>query len=343
MKKTTTPFFSIIVPIYQVEQYLKVCVDSLLGQTFTNFELILVDDGSPDSCPDICDKYAQKDSHVYVIHKPNGGLSDARNAGMEHARGQYITFVDGDDFWNTTDVLSYIHQLIISNNFPDVIACDFIKYFSIGEKYILPHTVSTEILNGRDKDDILKYLYLDQADMKISACQKFVRRELVIDNPFEKGLLSEDIDWSFRIYTQMKSICICSKPFYCYRQMRAGSITNTASTRSFDSIAYIIDKWSGMIPQLKISKSEKDILTGYLAYQLSIMMLIYNNLSHEYRHQALKTLKRHICLFDGLLNKKTRKVKALIRFVGMKYACIVLNRLYSLRTALQRMCKLSFA
>ena len=93
----TTPVFSIILPIYKVEKYLHQCVDSILGQTYKNFELILVDDGSPDRCPQICDDYASKDARVKVIHKENGGLSDARNNGLLHAIGDYVFFIDSDD------------------------------------------------------------------------------------------------------------------------------------------------------------------------------------------------------------------------------------------------------
>ena len=89
---------SIIVPIYNVEPYLRKCIDSILAQTFTDFECILVDDGSPDNCPTICDEYAKKDSRIRVIHKENGGLSDARNAGLDIAQGEYIGFVDSDDY-----------------------------------------------------------------------------------------------------------------------------------------------------------------------------------------------------------------------------------------------------
>ena len=95
---------SVIVPIYNVEPYLRRCVDSLLGQTYADFEVILVDDGSPDNCGAICDMYEARDDRVRVIHKPNGGLSDARNAGLEIARGEYIAFVDSDD-WVTPDYL----------------------------------------------------------------------------------------------------------------------------------------------------------------------------------------------------------------------------------------------
>ena len=100
--------FSIIVPVYKVENYLRQCIDSLLAQDFSDFEVILVDDGSPDSCPAICDEYAQCNKRIKVVHKTNGGLSDARNAGIAVAEGQYITFVDSDDFWANTNVLSDI-------------------------------------------------------------------------------------------------------------------------------------------------------------------------------------------------------------------------------------------
>ncbi len=103
---------SIIVPIYKVERYLKRCVDSILNQTFTDFELILVDDGSPDNCGRICDEYAEKDNRIYVIHKENGGLSDARNAGLDYATGQYIIFVDSDDFVEP-DLLEKAYNTII--------------------------------------------------------------------------------------------------------------------------------------------------------------------------------------------------------------------------------------
>ena len=89
---------SVIVPVYKVEQYLRKCVDSIIKQTYSNLEIILIDDGSPDNCPIICDEYAMKDNRVVVIHKKNGGLSDARNVGIAKSTGKYITFVDSDDY-----------------------------------------------------------------------------------------------------------------------------------------------------------------------------------------------------------------------------------------------------
>ena len=106
------PLISVIVPIYNVEKYLARCVDSIVNQTYKNLEIILVDDGSPDRCPQMCDDYAEKDSRIKVVHKKNGGLSDARNAGMAVATGEYISFIDSDDWIETS-----MFELLINNIF----------------------------------------------------------------------------------------------------------------------------------------------------------------------------------------------------------------------------------
>ena len=114
---------SFVVPVYKVEKYLDECVESILTQTYKNFEIILVDDGSPDSCPAMCDAWAVKDNRVKVLHKINGGLSDARNAGVRIATGDYVIFVDSDDFWINKDCLQKLMEVVKNN-----CDCDFINF-----------------------------------------------------------------------------------------------------------------------------------------------------------------------------------------------------------------------
>lgn len=329
-----SPLFSIIVPVYKVEKYLPQCVDSLVAQDFDNYEIILVDDGSPDRCPQICDEYAARYSHVKTVHKPNGGLSDARNKGVEVASGRYITFVDSDDFWRGTDVLSGVAR-IIDEYAPDIVVSDFIKYYTSSDKYIFPSILCDEKLNGKSKQEILEYLYFCQADLKMSACQKFAKRELLTSAPFTKGLLSEDIDWSLNLYPQALSICVYGKPYYCYRQQREGSITNTASQKSFDSLSSIITKWKTIIPQKNISQNEKQIYLGYLAYQLSIMMPLIYSLDRDKRKQSYLIIKNNIDLFRYPLNFKTKKVKLLTQFIGIKITSIILFKYIQYRHRFQ--------
>ncbi len=328
-------FFSVIVPVYRVEKYLSQCVESLLSQDFDDYEIILVDDGSPDSCPVICDNYESKSSKVKVVHKSNGGLSDARNAGVAVAQGRYITFVDSDDFWRSNDVLSGIYKIIEGNNSPDIIVSDFIKFYDQTNKYLEPMQTCSDELNGKSKQEILEYLYFCHADMKISACQKFVKHELLVNTFFEKGLLSEDIDWSFKIYPKAKSIAVYPKPYYCYRQQREGSITNTISKRSFDSLVYILDKWNKKIPFLSIPKEEKEIYLGYLAYQLAICMALYNNLERNIREDYIDQLKKHEDLFKHKLNNKTISVYRLVRVFGLKTSCHILGTILKMRNILK--------
>ena len=119
-----TNLFSIIIPVYNVERYLNKCIESVVKQTYKNFEIILVDDGSPDSCPRICDEWAKKDDRIVVIHKGNGGLSSARNAGIKRAKGQYIGFIDSDDYWTESNFLEKIKDIVTENSV-DVILFEY--------------------------------------------------------------------------------------------------------------------------------------------------------------------------------------------------------------------------
>lgn len=329
-------FFSIIVPVYKVEDYLRECVDSLLCQKYDNFEIILVDDGSPDNCPQICDQIKSEQSNVVVCHKKNGGLSDARNTGVRLARGVYVAFVDSDDFWKGDNVLFEVEQLIRRYNSPDIIVSDFIKYYTQENKYIFPTYKYDDELNSKSKVEILNALYYEQGDIKMSAWQKFVRRELLLKTEFEKGLLSEDLDWSFSVYSLAKSICVYSTPYYCYRQQRVGSITNQNSQRSFDSSVYIMEKWRRGIPNLPIPEKEKSIYMGWLAYQLSVTIPFVLGLDKSVRKESWAKLKALTPLFRENLNFKTVKVKHIVNIFGVKLASYILQSFIRMRQQIHR-------
>ena len=153
------PAITIIVPIYNTACYISHCVDSILSQTFPDFELILVDDGSPDNCPAICDEYAAKDPRVIVIHKENGGVSSARNAGLDIAKGEYITFVDSDD-WLHPDFLHHGISLCRQQEL-DIYCSGFARVFPDGVLHssVIPHPISgyTDTLSQEELVDLLQY------------------------------------------------------------------------------------------------------------------------------------------------------------------------------------------
>jgi len=205
-----TPLVSIIVPIYKVEPYLRRCLDSIINQTYTNLEIILVDDGSPDGCPQICDEYAAKDKRIVVIHKENGGLSDARNAGLDICKGEYISFVDSDDW---VDV-EYIEELIKPNskNQYDIVIADYQQ----SNEPIDSHHILLQASSINDKQNIISaFCHLQYPPC---AWAKLYRAKFIKENKlkFYKGILYEDQLWSCHLAILAKRIFILSNKIYYY-------------------------------------------------------------------------------------------------------------------------------
>lgn len=221
--------FSIIVPIYKVEKYLPQCIESVLKQDFSDFELILVDDGSPDNSGTICDEYAAKDNRIKVIHKINGGLSDARNAGISIARGNYIWFLDSDDYM-ANSVMFSIAEIIINDHEIDMITCAHIDEVSDGktELELLPYSTSLKSIN---RNEFLLKLYKSNGAYW-DAWKNIFKRSIIDANNlrFTKGLIgAEDCSFFIHFVQHGKKFSFCNIPIVNYRINREGSITNIMS------------------------------------------------------------------------------------------------------------------
>lgn len=219
---TTSPLISIIVPIYKVEPYLKRCLDSIVNQTYTNLEIILVDDGSPDNCPAICDEYAAKDKRIVVIHKENGGLSDARNAGLDICKGEYISFVDSDDWVD----LSYIEVLIsLQKKYTADITIaehDLIAPKTFYKKETFQY--KEEIFNNKEG---LKQLFSSNNPTYTVAWGKLYKKDLLKDFLFPLNKYHEDEFTTYKLFYHSKVICYTNKKLYNYF-LREGNITSTS-------------------------------------------------------------------------------------------------------------------
>ena len=226
------PLISVIVPIYKVEKYLRRCIDSILNQTYENLEVILVDDGSPDNCPSICDDYAKKDSRVVVLHKENGGLSDARNAGMEIAQGEYISFVDSDDYISKEMLFDLYDNLIKSQS----------EISSCGVKWVKEDgsLLNTDVV---DEDKIFNteeamWQLLNSRCIKAHVWNKLYKKEIAKSVLFEKGKYHEDIQWAYQIIAKTKKVSVINSAYYYYVQ-RANSITtNQYSEKRLDGLYF---------------------------------------------------------------------------------------------------------
>lgn len=203
---------SIIVPIYDVEKYLNRCILSILNQTYKNFELILVDDGSNDQCPEICDGWAKKDGRIKVIHKKNGGLSDARNAGIKVASGEYIAFVDSDD-WISEFYLEYLWRALVESNC-DIVECEITRVsenVSGGDDSIKKY----EKTNIYDTEKALEYLITDQCFHQY-VWNKLYKCSVIQGILFEKGKTNEDEFWTYQIFGNAKKVGKIEIPLYYY-------------------------------------------------------------------------------------------------------------------------------
>lgn len=208
---------SIIVPVYNVEQYLDRCVESIVNQTYQNLEIILVDDGSPDACPALCDAWAEKDSRIRVIHKPNGGLSDARNAGMAVATGEFISFIDSDD-WVAPQFYEKLLE-VIKRDGSDIAACSVEMVWEDNPtSRMLTESVNC-ILNRHEAQAEL----LEEAKLKQPVWYKLYRASAIEDIPFAKGKYHEDVFWSYQAIGAAQRVSVIDYVGYYYWQ-RTGSI-----------------------------------------------------------------------------------------------------------------------
>ncbi|MCI6997389.1 MAG: glycosyltransferase [Eubacterium sp.] len=209
---------SIVVPIYNVEQYLVECVNSLIHQTYKNIEIILVDDGSTDSSGAICDEYACKDERIRVIHKQNGGLSDARNVGIDIARGDYIGFVDSDDY---VEHNMYEHLLLAcKENLCDIAVCARDNFDENGGHNIM-FCVNEPVIY--DDESAIEEILLNR-NMDSAAWDKLYKRELFVGIRYPIGVLHEDLDVTSRVISKTSKIVQIPEILYKYR-IRNGSIT----------------------------------------------------------------------------------------------------------------------
>lgn len=225
---TSVPILSIIVPVYKVEAYLPRCIDSILAQTFRDFELILVDDGSPDNCPALCDVYAQKDERITVIHQKNGGLSAARNAGLDLAKGEYIGFVDSDDYIAPEMYETLLRRVreddaqlaICSYAYVDEAGNDLGRKSPITQAAVFDRVQAMDCLGG------------DRSWYYITAWNRIYKRELFESIRFPVGKLHEDEFIAHRLFWACERICMVPQVLYYYVQ-REGSIMRQKSIRQY--------------------------------------------------------------------------------------------------------------
>lgn len=279
------PLFSVIIPVYKVEAYLFECVDSILQQTYTDFELILVDDGSPDNCGKICDEYASKDERIHVIHKENGGVTSARLAGAEAAVGTYIVCIDGDD-WVKSSYLEKFAECIGEYS-PDLLCCGFVEVYP---KRTIEKTIcSTD--EFYDKERIQNYIFpslienKDGSDVPSYICGKAIRRNLFVSQlvTVNKNLtIWEDELVGKTCLYYANSIFFIKDCMYYYRR-NSSSVTNVKKAMHWDYPMIVGQHYESHIDMGAFDFQEQ-------VYRRIVTFLYVDAMSQFFRKESYKSI-----------------------------------------------------
>lgn len=285
---------SVIVPVYKVEDYLENCVDSIIRQTYKNIEIILVDDGSPDSCPLICDRYEREDKRIKALHKRNGGLSDARNYGTDHCSGDLVIYVDSDDYVEP-NMIEVLYHLIKINEADVAISC----HDETIEGYCNA-LLDSSIIVGTGEE----ILYLMLRDFSWSAWGKLFTKRVIQNQRFEKGILYEDFEFIPRTMLKAKKAVMIRTPLYHYR-IRNDSIMGNSKKGYSCCYLYIAEKNVQLLNLDNRSNSKRQNLISQLYIR------IFRDICKQYSKEGI------ICNVDFV--KETKK------FVRKNFSSIIKN------------------
>jgi len=317
--------FSIIIPVFNTSKYLEQCIDSIIYQSVNDFEIILVNDGSTDNSGVICNYYSQKYSFIKVIHKENGGLSDARNTGLLYAEGDYILFIDSDDYI-FRDSIAEIKKTLNEKPDVDVIFLNAYKVYDNGKKIPLGDNYDKKRIYNKSHENVLEHI-ANLPKFPGSACTKLVKRSLIENNNlyFEKNLLAEDIDWTVKLLLSAKTFNYCEANYYFYRQGRKGSITNTKNDNLFYSLLYIIKKWS--IPLNQSTNRFQKYINAFMAYEYVILLHLYGKLSRAKKSIFFDDIKSYSWLLKESKIRTVKIVDLLYDVLGPEIVSSILSRI----------------
>lgn len=301
---------SIIIPVFKVEEYLDKCIESIIAQTYKNIEVILVDDGSPDTCPQMCDAWAKKDSRIRVVHKKNGGLADARNAGMQQMSGQYFMFADSDD-WMEPDMISFLYTLITEYD-ADMARCGF--YFNYEAEN------REENLFSQNAGTICMEYNEQLADLVVGGhvsgvvWNKLYKTETLGDIRFDKADgCAEDIMFNYRALRKNIKTAYLDAAKYHY-VLRDNSITNSEFTENALSIVYA--KKNIMEGEQGNKQLSPYLIQGYVTSCYAILSGIIKNKKclDKYDYLRNEILKYKTEIFVSSLYSAKDKIKTFILF-----------------------------
>lgn len=308
---------SIIIPVYNTAPYLKQCVESVLQQTHTEFELILVDDGSTDTSPDLCDELAERDGRIRVIHQANAGLSAARNSGLKASESDVILFLDSDDYWKAEDGLACIIETF-NRTSCDVVEFGCWKFWEDTTKIIQEFHPNTQgVWENEHKKEATLISLLEHGALTSCAWNKAIHRRLFAnyDLSFREGVIAEDIDWTARLMIAAGSVICISKPIVAYRKRKA-SITADMNPVKFSqlvhNVRYVQRAW-GHIPYI----------TSFLSLVVCSLILDMSRLPMKSWKQFHKKVRSLSSYLEHSATRRVRLIRLTVSALGLYGTCFI--------------------
>lgn len=316
---------SIIVPVYKVEPYLRKCVDSLLAQDLSgeDYEIILVDDGSPDQCPQICNEFADKYQNISVIHRNNGGLSAARNSGLAVAQGDYVQFVDSDDYLEPNVLKTLITKM--DTDHLDVLRFNYQNVNEKGEVFE-PNKVSKPFVDYRDEVCEGLFFLTERLGYGCYACQFIIRRDLLDGCRFKEGVYFEDSEWTPKMLRKANRVTSTSLMVYNYL-MRQGSITQGIDR---ERKRKVLEDKINLIDALQAQMKGADDTRWYRGFIAQLAISIITSISQSFfkeRKRYLSQIKeRHVFPLYPYHLTRFAKRKVYIANISPMLLCVLLSR-----------------
>lgn len=326
--KSNRPFFSIIVPVYNVEKYLCQCVNSILMQTYDDYEIILIDDGSTDSSGKVCEEYRRKaPNKICVIHQNNGGLSKARNVGLSQARGRYALFVDSDDFLLGEDALKEIANICCNQ---DMIAFEWKEIFE-GEKLSLTEVSYQGLAISKPMDGVsfIEKILDIHPGIPWYSCMYAYKLAYIQEHDFcfEEGRAYEDILFTPKAVLNAESISILPYRVYGYRRSRLGSITATVKYKNLRDHLYAADNNVKLIHAMSwVNESlKRKLLSNFSEGYFSVMINVCALPNREDRKKIIQDLIKYRNIVKYACGKKQVLAREIMNIFGMMPAIWLLN------------------
>lgn len=312
---------SIIVPVYNAEKYLSFCVQSVLKQTYQEWELLLVDDESTDGSPGLCDGYAAQEPRIKTFHKKNGGTADARNTAIMNATGEYVTFMDNDDYWEDEKALAEMASLLEESR-ADVLMFDTMNYWETTGKFekSSKHCERSKVVFQK-KDQALKAI-LEQGLLYRAVWAKVIRRKLIQDNAlyFESGIRNEDTEWTAKMLLCAESYDWYENVFYVYRKGTGVAQTDVQVTyKEVSDLQAICRKYISIGKEMSEEEAGfRTALLSYLAYPFAVWMGQAGLIKDARIHADICEMKQYAFVLNYNLDPYVNLVKKMYKICGYK-------------------------